>query len=104
MIKIISKEHRIQSESGSTLVEVMFCVAVLAVVAVGAIGTFAKCSAFAENIREHTIVKFALNERMEEMRDMSYNTIINLNSFCWSSIHSIASHFTSIKPRLNVIC
>ena len=70
----------IQSEQGVTFVEMLFSVFILAVVIVGTIALFAKCAVFVAEIKEHAIVKSALNERMEEIRAMAYSSITNLSS------------------------
>ena len=80
MRMIKQKIQIMHTQEGTTLVEVLLAVVILAVVIVGSIALFAKCSVFAEEIKEHSIVNNALNERMEEIRDMPYNTILGLGT------------------------
>jgi len=78
---IVKKGHSIKrSEQGGTLVEVMITTLILSFVTVGTIGLFAKCSVFASEIREHTIINHALNERMEEIRGMAYSAVSILST------------------------
>jgi len=73
---IIKKEYFIKrSEQGGTLIEVMITTLILSFAIVGTIAVFAKCSVFVGEIRGHTIINNALNERMEEIRGMPYSSV-----------------------------
>ncbi len=73
-------KYLFRSEQGVTFVEMLFSVFILSIVIVGTIALFAKCDVFATEIKEHAIVKSALNERMEEVRAMGYSSITSLSS------------------------
>lgn len=80
VVKINNAKYLNKLEQGMTLVEVLVSVFILAVVLVGTVALFAKCSVFAAELKEHSIVNNALNERMEELRNMSYSSITSLSS------------------------
>lgn len=84
-------------QKGFTLVEVMVCVLILSFVTVATMAMFAKCSLFAGSIRGLSIVNNALNERMEEIRDMPYSTITGL------STNFVATGFNEINNAEGVL-
>jgi len=65
-----------RSEQGGTLVEVMITTLILLIAMVGTITIFAQCTIFVNGLREHSIINNALNEGMEEIRGMSYSSLI----------------------------
>ncbi len=66
------------SKQGMTFVEVLVSTVILSVVIGGSITVFAKCNIFANEIRERSIVNYALNAEMERIRSMDdYTTILN---------------------------
>ena len=73
-------QRAITSQHGTSLVEVLMAVAVLSIVVVGAISLFAQSSILTTMLKEQVIVNNALNERMEEIRNMPYSTITGLGS------------------------
>ncbi len=80
MAKRNKNMYHLKSEQGGTLVEVMISVYILSVVIVGTIALFANCNVFMAEIKEHAIANSALNQRMEEIRALSYSSITNLSS------------------------
>jgi len=80
VFKINTINHVGKSKQGMTFVEVLVTIVILSVVIGGSIAVFAKCNIFANEIREHSIANNALNEEMEKIRGMNYNTILNLGT------------------------
>ena len=71
---------RVHSRQGTSFVEVLLSTLILLIVIVGVITLFGKSSVMTNVIREHAIVNSALNERMEEIKGMSYDDILDLSS------------------------
>src|SRR5262245_59545872 len=75
-----SNPSRLKSEQGTSFVEMLLATLILLIVIVGIITLFSKSTVMANEIREHSIVNSALNERMEEIRNMDYDDILTLAS------------------------
>ena len=68
MFRIKTIDRVGKSKQGMTFIEVLVTTVILAIVIGGSIAVFAKCSIFANEIRERSIVNNALNEEMERIR------------------------------------
>jgi prepilin-type N-terminal cleavage/methylation domain-containing protein len=90
---VLTRLQRIRhSRSGFTLVEVLVSVLILAVSLTGALLVFSKSNIFISEIQERLIANQAVKEEVEEIRDMSYASILALgNTFTTTSMDDLKS-------------
>jgi prepilin-type N-terminal cleavage/methylation domain-containing protein len=78
------------NQSGFTLVEVLVAVLILAISLTGSLLVFSKGNIFVAEIQERSIASQAVKEEIEEIRDMSYASILALgNTFTTTSMDSL---------------
>lgn len=68
---------RLDNNSGFTLVEVLITVMILSFVLTSTVLAYTKSAIFMNDLREYTVVSQVLNEQMELIRDMPFDTVVS---------------------------
>lgn len=96
-MKVIQAAHRAfksikGGRSGFTLVEVLVSVFVLAISLTGSLLVLTRCNVFVSETRQRSIASQAVKEEMEEIRDLSYVSILAMgNTFITTSMDNLTN-------------
>jgi len=87
-LRMLKTKNRCQS--GFTLVEVLASTLILAISLTGSLLVLAKSNVYVSEMRERSIASQAVQEEIEEIRDLSYTDILVLgNTFSTSSMDDL---------------